>query len=180
MSKLIENYAPQNLAVKMRRQAVAAWSISVFLAAGWIFLILLAPIAEANNLTGASNTIYAFFSYLCHQLPDRSFHFESHSFAVCSRCFGVYAGLLFGFIIYPFFRSIEEVEPLPRFWLFLALVPMGVDWTLGFFDIWENTHLSRFLTGLILGTACAVFIVPAVVELSRLLSSKSQIKRLSR
>ena len=173
MPNSIENYVPQNIAVKMRRQAIFAWSISVFLVAVWVFIILLAPIAEANNMAGISSPIYKFFSYLCHQIPSRSFHLESHSFAVCSRCFGVYFGLLFGFLVYPFFRPIEEIEPLPRFWLFLALIPMGVDWTLGFFDIWENTHLSRFLTGLILGTACAVFIVPAIVELVRLLSNKS-------
>lgn len=180
MPDSIENYVPQNLAETMRRQAFVVWSISAFLTAVWVFLTLLAPIAEANNLTGISNLIYTFFSYLCHQLPSRSFHLENHVFAVCSRCFGVYFGLLFGFLVYPFLRSIEEIEPLPRFWLVLALLPMGVDWTLGFFDIWENTHLSRFLTGLILGTACAVFIVPALVELARLLFAKREIKRLSR
>lgn len=174
----IENYVPQNLAVKMRRQAFAVWIVSAFLVGVWVFVILFAPIAEANDLTVVSSPIYTFFSYLCHQISSRSFHLENHGFAVCSRCFGVYFGLLFGFLVYPFFRQIEEIEPIPRFWLFLALIPMGVDWTLGFFDIWENTHLSRFLTGLILGTVCAIFIVPAVVELARLLSNKRQTKRL--
>jgi len=46
-------------------------------------------------------------------------------------------------------------------------VPMAVDWSLGVFGIWENTHLSRFMTGLILGAACATFIVPALVEIKR-------------
>ncbi len=178
MSNSIENYNPQVDAAKMRWQAAMVWGVSVFLAALWVFLILLAPIAEASNLTGVSSPIYTFFSYLCHQIPERSFHLENHSFAVCSRCFGVYFGLLLGFLFYPLFRRIEEIEPISRFWLFLALIPMGVDWTLGFFDIWENTHLSRFMTGLVLGTVCAIFIVPAVVELARLLSNKRQIKRL--
>ncbi|MBA3694699.1 MAG: DUF2085 domain-containing protein, partial [Acidobacteria bacterium] len=80
----------------------------------------------------------------------------------------------------PFLRRIEETEPLPRFWLFLAMIPMAVDWLLGFFEIWENTHLSRFLTGAILGTACAIFIIPALVEIFQLLSYKRQVKRLSR
>jgi hypothetical protein len=57
---------------------------------------------------------------------------------------------------------------------------MLIDWSLGFFEIWENNHLSRFLTGLILGAACAIFIVPALVEISRLLSNRRQVKRLSR
>jgi uncharacterized membrane protein len=82
--------------------------------------------------------------------------------------------LLFGFVIYPIFRKIEDIEPLPRLWLFLAMVPMGVDWALGAFDVWENTHLSRFITGLILGAACAVYIVPAVVEIFRYLRKNSK------
>ena len=90
----------------------------------------------------------------------------------------VYFGLFFGFLIYPLIRRIEETEPFPRFWLFLAMIPMGVDWSLGFFEIWENTHLSRFVTGAILGTACGLFIVPALVELLQLLVSRRQGKKL--
>ncbi len=179
MPNEIENYTPQVVLKNRKKQAFTVWGIFTFLITGLIFLILLAPLAEANNLTNISNPIYKFFGYICHQMPSRSFYLENHSFAVCSRCFGVYAGLLFGFLTYPFLRTIEEIEPLPRFWLFLALIPMGLDWSLGFFGIWENTHLSRFLTGLILGITCAVFIIPALIELAQLFSHKIQLKRLS-
>lgn len=180
MPETIENYAPQITPKDVKKQAIKAWSLGFAVVFVWVFVILLAPVAETYNLTYISAPIYKFFSVLCHQMPSRSFHIENHQFAVCHRCFGVYFGLLLGFIVYPLFRSIEEIEPLPRFWLFLALVPMGVDWSLGFFEIWENTPASRFLTGLILGVTCAIFIVPAIVELGRLLSNKRQLKRLSR
>jgi len=176
----IENYTSQFAVEKMRRQALKIWSGFALLAAAWGFLIVLAPFAEASNLTSVSNPIYKFFSFICHQIPDRSIHFHDHVFAVCSRCFGVYFGLFFGFVVYPFLRRIEETEPLPRFWLLLAMIPMAVDWLLGFFEIWENTHLSRLLTGAILGMACAIFIIPALVEIFQLLSTKRQVKRLSR
>jgi uncharacterized membrane protein len=174
MPETIENYIPQITLKDVKKQAVKAWAIGFFLIFAWVFLILLAPVAEANSFTGVSNPIYKAFSFLCHQIPARSFHFENHQFAVCTRCFGVYSGLLLGFVVYPFFRRIEDIEPLPRVWLFLALVPMGIDWSLGFFEIWENTALSRFLTGLILGVACAIFLIPALVELGRLLSFKKR------
>lgn len=179
MPEAIENYIPQNFAVTMRRQAFVVWGIFGLLVFGWILLILLAPIAEANNSTAISRPIYKFFSFICHQISDRSLHVENHAFAVCSRCFGVYFGLFFGFAIYPLIRRIEETEPFPRFWLFLAMIPMGIDWSLGFFDIWENTHFSRFLTGAILGVACGLFIVPALVELFQFLTSRRQGKKLS-
>lgn len=179
MPDSIENYVPQLAVAQRRRQAFFIWSLFLFLVAVWVLLISLAPLAEANNYSSVAKPIYKFFGFLCHQNSARSFHLYEHAFAVCSRCFGVYFGLFLGFIIYPFLRPIEETEPLPRFWLFTAIIPMAVDWLLGVFEIWENTHLSRFLTGAILGAACAVFIVPALVEIFGLLSDRRKVKRLS-
>ena len=140
---------------------------------------MLAPLAEAINLLNISSPIYKFFSYICHQMPSVRFIWKI-KLLPSVRDVSVFTPVfLAGFLAYPFLRSIDEVEPLPRFWLFLALIPMGVDWSLGFFGIWENTHFSRFLTGLILGIACAIFIIPALVELSQIISQKLQIKRLS-
>ncbi|HSK72522.1 MAG TPA: DUF2085 domain-containing protein [Pyrinomonadaceae bacterium] len=167
-----ENYIPQITSQVLKKRAWKIWSVAFFIVFLWVFLILLAPIAEANGLTSVSNPVYSFFSYICHQIPSRSFHLESHAFAVCSRCFGVYFGLLLGFVVYPLFRSVNNTEPLPRFWLFAAMIPIGVDWLLGVFDIWENTHVSRFITGLILGVACAIYIIPALVEIFELLSRR--------
>ncbi len=180
MSEPVENYIPQDLTEHFRKQARKVWLISMLAVFAWVFTILLAPLAQANGFENISAPLYKFFSFICHQIPSRSFHIEENQFAVCSRCFGVYFGLFAGFVIYPLIRKIEEIEPLPRFWLFLAMIPIGIDWSLGVFDIWENTHLSRFLTGLILGAACGVFIVPALVEIFRLVAGKRQLKRLSR
>lgn len=179
MPDAIENYVPQIAVERRRRQAFFVWSAVVFFTAVWILLIVIAPIAQINNLAGVANPIYKFCSFICHQIPARSFFFENQPFAVCSRCFGIYFGLFGGSILYFLLRPIHESDPLPRFWLFLAMIPMLIDWSLGFFGIWENTHLSRFLTGLILGAACAVFIVPALVEISRILAGRTQVKRLS-
>src|SRR5690348_7013342 len=114
---------------------------------------------------------------MCHQMSDRSFHIEGEKFGVCSRCFGVYFGLFFGLVIYPLWRRVDEVEPISRIWLFLSLVPIGIDWALGVFGIWANTFTSRFFTGLILGVACATFIVPAAVEITRNFTYRSRIKK---
>lgn len=143
----------------------------------WVLLILLAPIAKANGLVAISSPLYHFFSFICHQISQRSFLVEGEQFAVCSRCFGVYFGLLFGFAVYPLWRPVDEIEPLPRVWLFLSLIPISIDWSLGIFGIWENTHLSRFVTGLILGVACATFIMPALVEITRNLTANTHAKK---
>jgi uncharacterized membrane protein len=160
-------YIPIDLAARFRRQAWKVWTIGLVIVFAWVFATVLAPLAKANGLTSVSAPLYGFFRLICHQISERSFHVEGEQFAVCSRCFGVYFGLFAGFAAYPLWRNIDEIEPLARFWLFLSLIPITIDWSLTIFGIWENTHLSRLITGLILGVACATFIVPATVEITR-------------
>lgn len=178
MKHSIENYVSQKDLKMLRRQALAVWSVSGLLILVWVSLILLAPFTEARELTNLSIPLYNFFGNFCHQDPARSFHLENHAFAVCSRCFGIYFGLLAGFMAYPFFRSLEDTEPRARVWLFAAMIPMAVDWSLGFFGFWANTHATRFLSGAILGAVCAIFLIPALIELHRLFRNKRLRKRL--
>jgi len=175
MSGGIEDYIPQPMMSILRRQAWKVWAIGLSVVFLWVFLMILAPLAKANGFTAISSPLYHFFSYICHQVPARSFHIEGEQFGVCSRCFGVYFGLFAGFAGYPLWRRIDEIEPLARFWLFLSLIPIAVDWSLTVFGIWENTFLSRFATGLILGVACATFIVPALVEITRNMSHRRRV-----
>ncbi len=176
MPESIENYTPQNVLEGFKSFAFTIWGVALFLVTVWVFIILLAPFAAASGFDNISTSIYNFYGYICHQMPERSLHILEHQFAVCSRCFGVYFGLLLGTAVYPLLRSMEEIEPFPRFWLFAAMFPMAVDWSLTFFGFWKNTHFTRLSTGLILGLTCAVFIVPALVELSQMILIKRQTK----
>lgn len=157
----------------LRRQASRVWGGALAVVLIWVFAIVTPPVLSATGEAGAAAPFYDFFSFLCHQMPARSFHLLEHQFAVCSRCFGVYFGLLAGLVAYPILRGVDNIEPLPRFWLFASMVPIGIDWSLGVFGIWDNNHASRFITGSILGFACAVYIVPALVEIGRNLSRRS-------
>ena len=164
------NYIPIDLRGRFARQARNVWLITAGVVATWVAVIIAAPLLDANF----SSPIYHFFSYICHQIPNRSLHLAGHQLAVCTRCSGVYFGLLAGIIAYPLWRPIDEIEPIPRFWLFLSLIPITIDWALKEFGIWNNTHTSRIITGLILGFACATFIVPALVEITRNFTAKSK------
>lgn len=157
----------------MRKQAIHVWIVGLAVVLVWVSLIIVPPIAKANGFVRLSSPLYNFFSFICHQMSERSFHVAGEQFGVCSRCFGVYFGIFAGFAIYPLWRKIDEIEPLPRFWLFASMIPIGIDWSLTIFGIWENNHFSRFVTGMILGVACATYIVPAIVEITRNLSYRS-------
>jgi uncharacterized membrane protein len=170
----MKNYTPQTTVRQQKIQARLAWGVAFVIGLVWISLILSAPLAKEFGFTGFADPVYKFFGYLCHQMPSRSFHIHENQFAVCTRCFGFYGGFFLGIVLYPFVRNLRDTEPLPRFWLFAAMIPMGVDWSLTFFDVWENTAYSRFFTGLILGAACAFFIVPAFVEIGYWFGEKFQ------
>jgi uncharacterized membrane protein len=174
MPATIENYVPQNIIRKQQRQALFSWGVVFLAALLWTALIISAPIAKAGGFDALADTVYRFFSYLCHQISWRSFHIAENPFAVCARCFGFYGGFFVGLAIYPLARPLSDTEPFARYWLFLAMIPMGVDWSLEFFGYWQNTHLSRLLTGGILGAACAFFIVPALVEIGYFLAERRQ------
>jgi len=131
-----------------------------------ISLIVGAPLALNAGHPFWALTIYRAFSYFCHQIPERSFFIAGHQFAVCTRCTGIYAGFTAATIVYPLVRSLRQTEAPPRKWLFLAAAPLAIDFAVGYFGIWENTHSTRFATGALLGTVAVFYVMPGLMDLS--------------
>lgn len=161
------NYLPISVAEKLEKQAFNVWLGAVAVSAIWVLLILSPVFMPSIGLESVSHKIFGYFGFACHQIADRSFHLAGHQFAVCSRCFGIYAGILVGFLAYPAWHRISDIEAPPRYWLFLSLIPITIDWSLTIFGIWDNNHFTRVMTGGILGFACAVYLMPALVEIRR-------------
>ena len=128
-------------------------------------LILIAPLT-AGSQPQFARSIYGGFALLCHQLPERSYFIAGHKFAVCARCTGLYAGFAFTFLLYPLLRPLRAIDWPPPVWLVLAAVPMAIDFGLTFLGIWENTHTSRLLTGLLLGGVSVFYVMPGIAELA--------------
>ena len=152
------------------RLAVAIWALTTAITLAVLVLIIVAPLSQSGNLAGFSCTIYKAFSFICHQIPERSFHVARHPFAVCSRCTGLYAGIALAGLIYPLARSLKRTDTPRRIWLILAAVPLLIDFVLGYFSIWENTHLSRFLTGALLSSVAVFYIMPGLIELTHMIA----------
>jgi uncharacterized membrane protein len=129
-------------------------------------LIIVAPLAAAGGHNEIAGAIYYGFSGLCHQRPDRSFFIDGHKFGVCSRCTGIYFGFAFTLLVYPLVRSLRTIATPARKWLLLAALPLAIDFSLTFFGVWENTHTSRLLTGLLLGSVAVFYIMPGISDLS--------------
>ena len=163
---VVERDSLAEAATHVSRRAIAIWAITAAFALAILGLIIGAPLAQAQNHPGFASAIYKAFSFLCHQIPERSFHLAQHQFAVCSRCTGLYAGFAVAALVYPLMRSPKSTATPSRLWLILAAVPLAVDFALTYFSIWQNNHLSRFSTGALLGSVAVFFIIPGLIELS--------------
>lgn len=139
------------------------WGASTLTVLAIASLIVIAPLTADSQV---SHSIYRAFAALCHQLPERSYFIDGHKLAVCSRCTGLYAGFAFTMLLYPLLRPLNTIDWPPRERLILAAVPMAIDFGLTFFGIWENTHTSRLLTGLLLGSVSVFYVMPGLAELS--------------
>jgi uncharacterized membrane protein len=141
-----------------------------------VALIVAAPIAAAQGHPSFASAIYKTFSYLCHQIPERSFHLDDHPFAVCSRCTGLYAGFAFAALAYPLLRPLKQTDTPRIIWLLLAAALLAIDFTLGYFSIWQNNHFTRVTTGALLGAVAAFFVLPGAIDLSLKATRKLSVK----
>ena len=148
------------------RRPLIFWAVSAGTVAGLVALVVVAPLAAASGRGELAQVIYRAFGIICHQLPERSYFIDGHKLAVCSRCTGLYAGFAFTLLLYPLVRSLRTATTPPRSWLLLAAVPLGIDFSLTFFGIWQNTHTSRLLTGAFLGGAVVFYVMPGIIDLS--------------
>jgi uncharacterized membrane protein len=152
--------------------AWVVWALVVGVGFGLVGLIFAAPLAQAGGHTALASAIYSTFSFVCHQIPERSFHLAGHKFGVCSRCTGLYSGFAIAALVYPLTRPLKRPDTPRIFWLFLAAVPLAIDFSLGYFNIWHNTHLSRFITGALLSSVAVFYIIPGLIELSSTLAQR--------
>lgn len=150
------------------------WAVVSLIGVSFLLAIVGAPLAMANGHATIAGDIYKAFSFLCHQLPERSFHLEGNKFAVCSRCTGLYVGFALTALAYPLIRSIRTTHTPALIWLILSALPLLVDFSLGYFNIWANTHASRFITGALLSSVAVFYIIPGLVELTTMIEGRSR------
>ncbi len=163
----VAEYVPQT---NKSRRSLIFWLIASATALLLISMIVAAPLAAANNHSGFAITIYRAFGTLCHQLPDRSFFVAGHKLAVCARCTGLYAGYTLVLIVYPLLRPLRSTTLPNARWLFVAAAPLFVDVALTLLGLWDNTHGSRLLTGMLLGGVTVFYVMPGLAELSMRIS----------
>ena len=80
---------------------------------------------------------------LCHAKEERCFKIKNFTLPICSRCLGIYFGVISGIILYEFGIKI------PIMFVILLIIPLIVDgFTQLFIQRFSNNPL-RFITGLL-------------------------------
>jgi uncharacterized membrane protein len=163
MQTASNNYVPQT---GSPRRPLLMWFLAAAGSLALISLIIGAPLALDAGHPFWGLTIYQAFSFVCHQIPERSFFVAAHKFAVCSRCTGLYSGFATAILVYPVVKSLRQTEAPARTWLFIAAAPLAIDYSLGYLGIWDNTHTSRFVTAALLGAVSVFYVMPGLMDLS--------------
>ena len=156
----------ETLTTRGSRIYLVIWSLLALVGLLIVIATVAAPASLSRGHAGFSEGLYRAFSYLCHQIPERSFHLAGHPFAVCSRCTGLYAGFAFATLALPLVRSLKRTDTPRVIWLFLSAVPLAIDFGLTYFEIWQNNHFTRVTTGALFGAVAAIYVVPGLIELS--------------
>jgi len=128
------------------------WRAALLAAAAVLLLTLAPPWLPA----GAARAVEASFSWLCHQMPERTLHLHGVPVALCHRCLGILVGLVGGLALAPVVPRVPLGTRTQARWLVAAGLPTTVDWTLTALSIWINTPLSRSLTGALFGAAAGL------------------------
>ncbi len=166
-----------------RTRAFVVYFTFLAVAILWNLAIVAAPWTWAHGQTEIASFLYYIFSPLCHQRADRSFFWMGHHFAVCNRCTGIYLGALIGIQVFPFVVQFPEgalskdgmAKTPPRLLLFVALATVAADVGLDWLGIWQNTPVSRFLTGGFCGIVAAFFLLPPVLEIFTKAANRSSV-----
>ncbi|MBK8550039.1 MAG: DUF2085 domain-containing protein [Ignavibacteria bacterium] len=132
----------------------------------WTLMIFLAPLLmhSGDSFKNISYFLYIFFSKVCHQQDDRSFHLFEHVLGVCSRCVWIYTGFFIGTVLYPLKYKLNNITPPSVLLLIVALFFLICDVMLDSFGILMNTFFSRSVTGFLIGISLPLYLIPGFVK----------------
>ncbi len=124
-----------------------------------------APLLSYLDPPWISKLVYGVYGFFCHQQPSRSFFLFGSQVAICSRCLAFYSSiLLVGLIV-----SLRNFRPLSAVSAFALAFPAVADVTLQAVHLTESTNLIRTTTGLLLGMAVSLYLLPrAKIAVNRL------------
>ena len=143
-----------------------AWALA---AASIVWLALLAFAAACPaGFVSICEIVFAFASHVCHQQPDRSFHWGTTAWPVCARCLGLYAAAPLGAMLALAVKTPARIVPARNFVLLcVAALPTVVTWVVEHAFGAPLSNGLKFSTALPLGAAVAWLLVRTILATAR-------------
>ena len=136
----------------------------VFASVTFLFftLTVLPPYLSSGGNTGWIDFANTVFKPFCDQLPGHSLSIRGVLMPVCARCFGIYAGMLLGSLLYPMISK----GKIPKGWIiFAAAAPLTIDGVTQLVGLRESTNILRPATGLLFGVVIPFYLIPILDEI---------------
>ena len=139
------------------------WAL-LFGCVAWLALVAAPPLLVAAD-SAYAQLPHWLLHMVCHQNPERSFHWHGVPLAACHRCTGLYLGFALGVALWPHLRGAAVWLGGNTRWIAVFFVPLLVDILVG--STLDNTPLSRFATGIVAAFPVALLPLLAAGELRR-------------
>ncbi|MBU0635662.1 DUF2085 domain-containing protein [Candidatus Micrarchaeota archaeon] len=89
--------------------------------------------------------------FVCHQKPERCFKIKKYTLPLCSRCTGVFMGIVIG-LLTDFLRPLWEINAFfPTIAFMILILPIAADGLGQLWGLWKSNNAGRFITGLLAG-----------------------------
>ena len=138
--------------------------VAVVLTTGWVALLIAAPVLPG----WAGAVVYGVGSLVCHQIPERSFHFAGFQLPVCARCLGIYLGAFAGAMwmrAKPAQSRLGIVPATARRLALVTAIPTLLTLALEMAGIWSPSNVTRAVAGVPLGVTITLVVVSALATL---------------
>lgn len=150
--------------LNMRRLSNQFLYLFVLLCVLFVFLVSFGEVLWGSSSFAERHWTEKMFFGICHQLPDRTYSVDGILMAVNTRCFGIFLGIVAGWIAIPLVGTFAEDRRWPVILLLLAVTLQIVDYFGNIAELWHNTNHSRALLGALFGIALSVSISDMFVK----------------
>ena len=139
---------------------------AVALTTGWVVLLIAGPLLPG----WAGAMVYGIGSFVCHQIPERSFHLAGFQLPVCARCLGIYLGAFAGagfvWVRASTGQRLVSLAPVAaRRLAVAAAIPTLVTVALESAGMWYPSNVTRAIAGFPLGGMLALVVMSALATL---------------
>jgi uncharacterized membrane protein len=144
-----------------------SWSGYALLAALsllWTAGLFAAPFAHGAGWDEGAILGRMFYSPVCHQDSARSLLLWGWPLSACHRCTGIYLSFTAMLLVFPFLRGLRFFDSFSFRRLAILMLPLLLDYMLDVMGVWQNSPLSRSISGIAAGAGLALFTVPAWME----------------